>query len=93
MKKVTGYEAIRIAVDCEENDSVDIKAGGPPTLGYDFYVDPEKVDEIINIIRDELHKQGQSVMSISARGTRIVKKVWTKDQIQKCIKEGYPGGK
>ena len=89
-KEVTGYEAIHIKVDCEGNDSVDIKCGGPYVLGYDFYVDSDcDMNEMRKFIKSELTKNNQPLMHIIEDGKTIVKKCWTKELISECIKNGY----
>ncbi len=77
-------------VSCKENDSIDIKCGGPAILGYDFGVSPdENKNEIIDHITKCIKKYNRPFMGIS---TRIVKNfpvesLWTKDKIEDCIKE------
>ncbi len=44
-------DVAKIAVDCTENDPVDIKAGGPEILGYDFFVRESEAEEKIKFIR------------------------------------------
>ena len=48
---------IKIVVDCEENDPVDINAGGPMWLGFDFYInDTDNIEEYKSFIKEELKK-------------------------------------
>lgn len=87
-KKVEGYEAIFYTIDCKRNDSVDIKCGGPPYLGFDFSIDAEiPEEEVITKLRELLEKVGHPVLSVRARDKRIVEKLWTWEAIEKCIKE------
>ena len=45
---------IKIVVDCEENDPVDINAGGPMGLGFDFYInDTDNIEEYKSFIKEE----------------------------------------
>ena len=79
------------SVNCEPNDSVDIRCGGPPYLGYGFFVaDDISQDEIISFIKQELKKNKQSFMSVSVSQKEVDEKVlWDKELISKCIKNGY----
>lgn len=79
----------KLVIDCEENDIVDIRCGGPRILGYDFYVEDDKVDELIEFIKDCLKKYKQPLMRISTIKDVTCTKIWDKDNIEKCIKEGY----
>jgi len=89
MKKITGYEAVHIIVDCEKNDSVDIRCGGPDMLGYDFYVDPDNVNEMIEFIKKELEKQKQPLLNIQKVEHIFREKLWDKKSISECISKGY----
>lgn len=81
------FKTIKYEVNCKPNDSVDIKCGGPVSLGFDFYVDKEKpVEEIVAFIKKELKKNNLPLMSIITREYRFVSKLWTKKDIVKCIK-------
>ena len=79
----------KIVVDCERNDIVDIKCGGPHILGYDFYVEDENVNELIEFIKEMLKKYKQPLMRISTIKNVTCTKTWDKENIEKCIKEGY----
>lgn len=78
---------IKITVDCEENDSFDIKCGGASILGYDFYVETKEGME--DFIREELKKNNQPCLSISFSEVNLTTKAWTKEMISECIKNGY----
>lgn len=80
---------VKIVVDCEENDIIDIKCGGPRILGYDFYVEDEKADELVDFIKEMLKKYKQPLMGISKIPNVTCTKAWDKEDIEKCIKEGY----
>ena len=41
----------KIVVDCERNDPVDIRCGGPDYLGFDFYVKDEEVGYVTPLAR------------------------------------------
>lgn len=83
-------DAILYDVACAENDSTDIKCGGPAILGYYFSVSTDETKEdIIKFIKNCIEKYNRPLMGIS---TRLVKNtpvehLWTKDKIEKCIKE------
>lgn len=94
MKKVivTLVETKHVVVNCEENDIVDIKAGGPSILGFDFYVDvDENMEDIMNFIKKELEKNKLPLVDIYvAENKRVEEKdLWTRRKIIKCIKKGY----
>lgn len=83
-------EINKIIVDCEDNDIIDIKCGGPRFLGYDFFVNSEEVDEIISFIKEELKKNEQPLIRIfHVKETNLSVELWTKEKISKCIKDGY----
>lgn len=80
----------KIVVDCERNDPVDIRIGGPQYLGFDFFVKDEDVDTLREVILAELHKNKIPCISISIEEeTRSNAKIWDKEKIIECIKEGY----
>lgn len=80
----------KIVVDCERNDPVDIRCGGPNYLGFDFYVKDEEVKELKDVILRELSKNKIPCLSIYVEDEeRQNVKVWDEEQIIECIKEGY----
>ena len=80
----------KIIVNCEYNDPIDIKCGGPHILGYDFFIDDVNVEEYIVFIKEQLKINKQPLMEISIRDeNREGVHIWNKEEIQKCIKEGY----
>lgn len=82
-----------IVVNCERNDTVDIRCGGPLFLGYDFYVNDEDLDSIVEDIQKQLKKNHQPCMNIywvDIPEEKVEKyKLWNKDSIRECIKVGY----
>lgn len=44
----------KIIVDCERNDPVDIRCGGPVTLGFDFFVEDADVEKTLVLIKEQL---------------------------------------
>lgn len=79
----------KIIVDCERNDPVDIRCGGPQILGFDFFVKDENVDEMISFIKEQLKLNHLPLMAITTVFAPTEAKLWTKEMIAKCIKEGY----
>lgn len=78
-----------IVVNCEYNDPVDIRCGGPHVLGFDFYVNDNEVDEIKSFVKQKLHDYGTPLLDILVTNAPDNVTVWTKDMIDKCIKNGY----
>lgn len=78
----------KIIVDCERNDPVDIRCGGPVTLGFDFFVNDEEADNMISFIKEELKKNNRPLMAINHYACQDTTP-WTKEMISQCIKEGY----
>lgn len=84
---------IHISVTTAYNDRDDIRCGGPPTLGYDFYVHSSKAKELEKHIKDCLKKYGRNFLGISSHKTDFLlpeTKVWTAKQIEECIKTINP---
>jgi len=80
----------KIVVDCEQNDPVDFRCGGPQYLGFDFFVKDEDVETIREVILAELHKNHIPCINISIEEeTRSNVKIWDVEKIKECIKEGY----
>ena len=86
-EKVLAYKSAHISVDCEENDSVDIRCGGPKYLGFDFYVDLDKVKQMEKFISSCFKKYQRPVISIHNVGESLVETLWTKEMIEECIKK------
>ena len=89
-KTIEVCDAIRVDVSCERNDPVDIKGGGPAMLGYDFYVSPdENIFDLIDFIYDCIRKYKRPFIGISTgeRKDFPVGNLWTREEIEKCIKE------
>lgn len=87
-KTVTAFSAI--SVDCVNNDPVDINAGGPKYLGFDFNVRKEETEEIIGFIKETLTTLCIPLMDISARDADIEVKedvLWNKEDILVCISD------
>lgn len=78
----------KIIVDCERNDPVDIRCGGPVTLGFDFFVNDEEADDMISFIKKELNKNKLPLMAINHYQCQDTTP-WTKEMIRNCIREGY----
>lgn len=58
----------KLAVDCVNNDPVDIRCGGPKYLGFDFFVRPEKKVEMSDFIQKALDLYRIPLMKISEVG-------------------------
>ena len=86
-----------IIVDCEKNDPVDYRCGGPYILGFDFFVTDENKNEILDFVKEMLIKYKRPIMDIRVTEKRADEYVgqetieyWSKkEKIEKCIKEGY----
>ena len=79
-------------VSCEYNDSVDVRAGGPATLGYAFGVSPDEDEESVKeFLRKTVKKYGQPLMGISTSKQEDfpVKHLWTRERMEDCISKGY----
>lgn len=87
MKKLVKCKTI--SIDCIENDPVDIKAGGPEHLGFDFFVKESDTNEMVGFIYLTLDEYKLPVKRVYFSGTRMLeeKDVWTKERIASCIKE------
>jgi len=81
-----------ISINCEPNDPVDVRCGGPLTLGFDFVTrsdeTPEELEKHLRFILKENHIPCLSI-SICEAGAWAKCKMWTKKQMEECIKEGY----
>ena len=89
-KRRTLYKARHYAVDCAYNDIVDIKCGGPPRLGFDFYIDADLSQvKVTNWLKKALKAAGHDCLGVGALGTREVQKkdLWTQKKIWKCMNE------
>lgn len=85
----TLFLAKRVSVNVCSNDSVDIKCGGPPTLGFDFFVDQEMEDEEIErFIKKQLKKNRMPCQSVFIDDSHETQTLWTKKMIRECI-ENY----
>lgn len=75
----------RVIIDCERNDWDDIKYGGPQYLGFDFKVsDSEDDKELEAWLRKTLKKYGHNIISIKIH--KIDESIWTRDEMEECIK-------
>ena len=78
----------KIVVDCAYNDPVDVRAGGPKILGFDFYVKNEETEEMIRFIEETLKETKVPLMSIGVIQQNLFlckKQIWTKTKIAECI--------
>jgi hypothetical protein len=85
-------KVIHISIDCERNDPVDIRCGGPAYLGFDFYVaEGEGARPYLTHIRKCLKRYGRPMIGTQCRHiTREADaKVWTREDIEASIQKGY----
>ncbi|WP_097005223.1 hypothetical protein [Lacrimispora amygdalina] len=86
-------EIVKIIVDCETNDPIDVKCGGPSILGFDFFVREEVADEMIEEIKKLLVMYQRPLMQIRKVSEEAKKETldyWKRiENIEKCIREGY----
>ena len=78
----------KIIVNCERNDPIDIRCGGPINLGFDFYVNDDEADETVQFIKEKLRENNLPLMDIMVVNSVDVLP-WNKEQIAECIKGGY----
>ena len=93
-KTIEVCNALHIDITCALNDSTDMKCGGPPTVGYEFYVNPDENHKKLEIfIKKCLKTYGRPFMymDISTKKDFPVKNLWTREKMAKCIKENSLG--
>lgn len=85
----------KVSIDCQENDPVDIKCGGPEYLGYDFFIDCESAKEIIDYIKETCNELNVPILDLYLDQEKFYEKdedkVWTKEKIYKCIESNDAG--
>ena len=89
-KTIEVCEAVVISVSCKQNDSVDIRCGGPAILGYDFGVSPdEDINKWKKKVKGFIDKYNRPFMGISHSTQKDfpVEHLWTLERIEECIKE------
>lgn len=88
-KTIEVCNAVLYDISCERNDSVDIRCGGPATLGYEFYVSPdEDKEEMKKFLEACIKKYRRPFIRISTykRKNFPVKNLWTMEKMEECIK-------
>lgn len=85
-------QVFEITIDCERNKLVDIRAGGPQYLGYNFCMTTTKDEEklywwFFKLVQDN----HQPVLNIKIKkaGAWAKRKMWSEKEIEECIKKGY----
>ena len=80
---------IKISVNCVANDPVDIRCGGPNYLGFDFFVEEEKADDMQKFISSSLESFDIPLVSMYTDGkmTLDAQKVWTQERIVEEIEK------
>lgn len=76
--------SIKVSIDCIENDSVDIKCGGPLYIGFDFYV---KNKDLIPFIKEMLKKYNCPLINFRVSENSDIPAQWNKRMIEKEIKK------
>ena len=78
-----------IGVDCVANDPVDIRAGGPEYLGFDFSVPTKDYDYMKEFIIDTLLGYEIPIIGIYKAGEKDLpkEKVWTESKIAAEIRK------
>lgn len=76
-------DCTKIVVDCVQNDSVDIRCGGPQYLGFDFYVKGEQAEEMKKFIALTLETFEIPIVRMYLGETKKLSEsnVWTKERI------------
>ena len=93
-KTIEVCNAISVDVTCEMNDMADIKCGGPATIGYNFYVSPdENKKDLEEFLRKCIREYHRPLMGITFDKHKDfpVKHLWTREKMEKCIKENGLG--
>lgn len=88
-KTIIVCDAIHIDILCEYNDYADIKCGGSPTLGYDFYVDPdESAERMIAFLKKCCKRYGRPFIGAShdIRKNFPVDNLWSREKMDEYIK-------
>lgn len=82
-------ECVLVKIDCVKNDPVDIRCGGPQYLGFDFYISKKDAVEMLEFIKKSLKENNVPVIDIDIMDETELAAgyVWTKEKIEKCIKE------
>ena len=89
-KTITVCDAIHINVLCAYNDYADIKCGGSPTLGYDFFVSPDEDKPAMTKFIKKCLKEYQRPfigLDYDIKKDFKIDNLWTKEEIEECIKQ------
>ena len=89
-KTIEVCNALHIDVKCALNDDHDIRCGGAPVLGYDFFINPdENIEEMKTFIIDCVNKYNRPFIGIETdiRKDFPIKSLWNKEKIENCIKK------
>ena len=86
------YKTIRctkIGVDCCPNDPVDRRCGGPDYLGFDFFVEKEKKEEMKEYIQETLNTLQVPLANIYEAGEYNLRpeSVWNHKRILAAIEK------
>lgn len=99
-REIEQVEALHLNVAVADNTRQDRLLGGPSTVGFDFYVDPEQVADLRRLIEVEVGKLELPYCQIHEEDRRWIQphQLWDAEKIAVCIqKEGksmqrYLGG-
>lgn len=83
----TQYEVNHWSIDICSNDPVDIRCGGPQTLGFDFYLDADLAEKDVKKFLTNECKKYYTSYSIYKGGKKKVAKYHTFEQAAKIIKD------
>lgn len=79
----------KISVDCIKNDPVDVRAGGPDILGFDFFVETGEVNNAVSLIKKTIAEYQLPLMGIDIldQGKLLLgpEEVWTSSRIINAI--------
>lgn len=76
-------------MNCRHNDPVDIRAGGPRILGFDFFCEDDAVDQVVSFVKEKLVEYSLPLMDVSVVNASERAVVSTPDFITSCIRDGY----
>lgn len=88
-KNIEVFESWKVEVNCKRNDWEDIKCGGSPILGYDFYVDRDlNKEDVKKFIRETFKEfKRKHLIGIHIVEGPDIPKLWELDKIKECIRK------
>ena len=78
---------LKLSVDCVANDPIEIKNGGPDMIGFDFFVEENAYNDMLNYVVSVLDEFDVPFKTIYSCGKYRLSQdeVWNKDMIRNCI--------